>query len=120
MYLLPIILLLPISIKAQNDSEIDYSGEYEIYDYDTEEFEVRRFSSRRQCLTTNDSPSSNTPCSFPFKFKGKLRRGCITEDDPDGRFWCSTKTDDNFNHIGGNLNYIGIIFGTDCQILNFR
>ena len=102
MNLLPIILLLPILISAQDESLVDYSGEYEVYDdYEDEDFEIRRFSSRRQCLTTNDSPSSNVPCSFPFKFKGKLRRGCITVDDPDGRFWCSTKTDDNFNHIGG-------------------
>ena len=27
--------------------------------------------------------------------------GCITDADPDNRFWCSTKVDDNLEHIGG-------------------
>ena len=105
MFLLPLILILPVLLKAQNESEIDlnFTGEDLEFDNNEEDFEVRRFGSRRQCLTTNDSPNSNVPCSFPFKFKGKLRRGCITEDDPDDRFWCSTKTDDNFNHIGGTV-----------------
>ena len=55
----------------------------------------------QNCRTTSDSPSPNVPCSFPFKFQGKLRSGCITDTDPDDRFWCSTQTDDNFQHIPG-------------------
>ena len=57
----------------------------------------------QNCRTTSDSPSPsrNVPCSFPFRFKGKLRRACITEEDPDGRHWCSTKTEANFDHIPG-------------------
>ena len=57
----------------------------------------------QKCRTTSDSPSPsrNVPCSFPFRFKGRLRRACITEEDPDGRHWCSTKTEANFDHIPG-------------------
>ena len=58
-------------------------------------------SKAQSCRTTSDSPSPNAPCSFPFKFQGKLRTGCITDTDPDGRLWCSTQTDDNFQHIPG-------------------
>ena len=54
-----------------------------------------------QCLTTIDSPTKDTPCAIPFKFNGKLKNGCTTETDPDGRFWCSTKVDDNLDHVGG-------------------
>ena len=58
------------------------------------------------CLTTNkDSPTPNAPCVFPFKFDNKLRDGCITDKDPDGKYWCSTKVNDDFEHIGGGGNW---------------
>ena len=53
------------------------------------------------CLTTQDSPSKNQACTFPFRFQGKLRYGCIRDADPDGKLWCSTKTDENLDHIKG-------------------
>ena len=68
---------------------------------------------KRNCFTTNDSKSPNTPCSFPFRFQGKLRRGCITEADPDRRHWCSTKTDQNLNHIAGQ-GYWGYCRRRNC------
>ena len=30
-----------------------------------------------------------------------MRNGCTSIDDPDGRYWCSTKIDANGTHIGG-------------------
>ena len=58
------------------------------------------------CSTTVDSPvNKNAPCIIPFKYKGILRKGCITEDDPDGRHWCSTKVDENLLHVRGNWGY---------------
>jgi len=58
------------------------------------------------CLTTADSPADkSSPCAIPFKYKGDLKDGCITEDDPDGRQWCSTKVDDNLKHIAGQGNW---------------
>merc|ERR1719357_1824510 len=39
-------------------------------------------------------------CVFPFKFNKKTYNGC-TFDDSDGKYWCSTQTDSNGVHIGG-------------------
>ena len=57
----------------------------------------------QQCLTTNEGPTNGTnkPCDFPFEYQGQLRATCITDLDPDGRFWCSTKTDHDRKHIPG-------------------
>jgi hypothetical protein len=46
-------------------------------------------------LTKGDGKGGkqNTPCAFPFRFDGKLHNGtCTNKGDPDGLFWCSTKT----------------------------
>ncbi len=53
------------------------------------------------CFTTRSSPQPNARCRFPFKYKGITRYGCIDEQDPDGRFWCSTQVDSNGNHVTG-------------------
>ena len=58
-----------------------------------------------QCLTTDDSPSKNIPCVLPFKFQGKLRNECITETDPNDRYWCSTKVNENLEHADGIGNW---------------
>ena len=55
-----------------------------------------------QCFTTSDSPDKNAQCKFPWKFQGILRQQCITDSDPDDRHWCSTKVDENLEHIPGN------------------
>ena len=53
-------------------------------------------------MTTNDSPDKNVPCALPFKFNGELKNACITDTDPDGRYWCSTKVNPRTKeHIGG-------------------
>jgi len=58
------------------------------------------------CTTTKDSPRSNYECKIPWKFNNKVFNGCTDETDPDGRFWCSTKVDDNtLEHIGGQGNW---------------
>ena len=44
-------------------------------------------------------------CVFPWKYQGILRNGCITQDDPDGRFWCSTKLDSDLEHDAGVGNW---------------
>lgn len=58
-----------------------------------------------QCFTTNDSPSKNALCVFPFKFYGVLKNTCINDTDPVGKYWCSTKVDENLEHIGGQGNW---------------
>ena len=42
---------------------------------------------------------------LPFKFQGKLRNQCITETDPDDRYWCSTKVNENLEHAEGIGNW---------------
>ena len=32
-------------------------------------------------------------CVLPFSFRGKVRTGCINEEDPQGRYWCRLLTD---------------------------
>lgn len=54
-----------------------------------------------QCLTTPKSPSPNQPCAFPFVYNGKTNTNCITDNDPEGLFWCSTQVDSNRKHIAG-------------------
>ena len=58
----------------------------------------------QQCHTTRDSLAQGgkyAPCALPFKFNGELRHACITEEDPDGKYWCSTKVDENLEHVPG-------------------
>ena len=58
----------------------------------------------QQCHTTRDSVDQGgkyAPCALPFKFNGELRHACITEEDPDGKYWCSTKVDENLEHVPG-------------------
>ena len=30
----------------------------------------------------------NQACVLPFSYRGKVRTGCINEEDPQGRYWC--------------------------------
>ena len=76
-------------------------------------FLVSPIINAQNCRTTSDSPSPNTPCKFPFKYQGELRKGCIT--DRDGRTWCSTKVDRNLNHIKG---FWGFCPEDNCQTNN--
>ena len=58
------------------------------------------------CNVTNDEgPQKNTPCVFPFRIKGTIYKECTNEKDPDNKFWCSTKVDENGEHIGGQENF---------------
>ena len=36
---------------------------------------------------------SGQQCQFPFIFRGLTRTGCITDSDPAGLLWCSTRLD---------------------------
>ena len=65
-----------------------------------------------ECATLpGDTPGSDKPCVFPFIMKqgnvSVTHDGCTNYQDPDGKFWCSTKTDENHFHFGesGNWGY---------------
>ena len=61
--------------------------------------------SGQQCHTTRDSLAQGgeyAPCALPFKFNGELRDACITDLDPDGKYWCSTNVNPRTRqHVGG-------------------
>jgi len=59
----------------------------------------------QNCLTTNEGPKKSAECKIPWKFNGKIINGCTTETDPDGRWWCSTKIDQDLEHVGGGGNW---------------
>jgi len=71
------------------------------------------FREDKQLCTTIGGPSAGQPCVLPFKFMGKLRTGCTTENDPDGKYWCSTKVDKDGNHIPKQDNWAHC--GQGCQ-----
>ena len=58
-----------------------------------------------RCLTDSEGAAKNKPCAFPFVFKNKLFEKCTDFEDPDGKNWCSTKTDTNNNHVSGKGNW---------------
>ena len=60
-----------------------------------------------QCRTTEkgDGPKKNTQCKFPFKVSGVLYNTCTTAKDPNGKYWCSTKTDSKDKHMRGHWGY---------------
>merc|ERR1712165_379819 len=54
-----------------------------------------------QSCSTIGGPGQGKPCVFPFRFGGTLRSSCITDLDPEGKFWCSTRVDEGGNHVTG-------------------
>merc|ERR1712172_97426 len=58
------------------------------------------FSDQQSCSTIG-GPGQGKPCVFPFRFGGTLRSSCITDLDPEGKFWCSTRVDAGGNHVTG-------------------
>jgi len=48
-------------------------------------------------------------CQFPFIYEGKKYNRCTTDNDPDGKLWCSTKVDSSGNHVqnAGQWGYCG-------------
>ena len=46
------------------------------------------------------------PCSFPFVLNKNRFDNCTDYLDPDGKLWCSTKTDPNtMEHIGKDRSW---------------
>ena len=58
-----------------------------------------------QPCTTIGGPGAGQPCQFPFIYAEVTRGGCITEADPEGRAWCSTKVDTEGRHVAGGEHW---------------
>ena len=52
-----------------------------------------------------NGPQHNTPCIFPFNYKGKDYKACTNFGHT--QHWCSTKVDTNGNHIDGQWGDCG-------------
>jgi len=53
------------------------------------------------CLTTQDSKDPEKVCVLPFTHDDITHFGCPLDPDDKSKRWCSTKTDENGTHIGG-------------------
>merc|ERR1712130_980746 len=60
---------------------------------------VNGTGSGASCIT-NDGPAAGSACAFPFNYMGVLHTGC-TQIDGDPTPWCSTQTDEDFEHVSG-------------------
>ena len=67
------------------------------------EFLLSAQSEGKSCRTVvGEGPahSQGKFCQFPFTFSGVVRTGCISDTDPAGRLWCSTRVDGDGVHVG--------------------
>ena len=55
--------------------------------------------------TTVGGPGAGSQCQIPFVYKGISRDGCITEADPDGKAWCSTRLDSDGVHVANGKHW---------------
>ncbi|CAL4142151.1 unnamed protein product, partial [Meganyctiphanes norvegica] len=57
----------------------------------------------RTCNICASRRTSSKNCQFPFIYKEITYTACTKINDPEDKLWCSTKTDNQNNHIpGGN------------------
>jgi len=80
------------------------------YDGGDDIYLERKFSGTKKCITTPSRPSLNghpskgeAECVFPFIYKGVKYNSCIpgntTMSLPPHSLWCSTKVDEEGNHV---------------------
>ncbi len=60
-----------------------------------------------RCFVTEDKRNITRRCIFPFTFKGLEYHGCIADDEFAGKFWCSTKVDEEQEHVSGFRGHCG-------------
>jgi len=77
----------------------------------------------KPCTVIEEKSQSEKKCQFPFIFKGRLFSACttVTGTNDEGEYehgtpWCSTKTDDNNNHISGQGVYGDCVEDSACPI----
>ena len=68
--------------------------------------------------TTISGPSTNQRCVLPFKFNGVTHRKCPIDPDNSNLNWCSTKIDQNGQHISGIGAYGNC--GPNCPLVSGR
>ncbi len=75
-------------------------------------FRVFKQSFFDRCDKTNsEGPRKLQNCVFPFTLRNKTFDACTIETDPEGKYWCSTKLDEDGNHQRGEWGYCDL----DCR-----
>ena len=67
--------------------------------------------------STISGKTPNLPCVFPFEFEGTTYHSCSWED---GTRWCSTKVDENGQHLKGNWGNCESNCPMGCHVLEQR
>ena len=75
-----------------------------------------------ECVTLpGDTVGNGKPCVFPFIHKNVTYDGCVsshtTKDDDEGKYWCSTQTNNTAHHVGGGKGNWGHC-PDDCRKAN--
>ena len=65
---------------------------------------ILHFFTESTCIT-NGGPNAGKPCIFPFIWKSVTYNGCPPDPEVNSETWCSTKVDENGNHIIGQSEY---------------
>ena len=60
------------------------------------------------CKTDSSRDGKVYPCVFPFIHQGQTFNSCTNVTDDKGKFWCSTKVDDEGKHTRNNWGYCDI------------
>jgi len=65
------------------------------------------------CSVIEKKSKDFKPCIFPFNYLGVSYNNCTIVNDPDDNPWCSTKVDEEGNHVkaGGYWGHCG----QDCE-----
>ena len=61
----------------------------------------------RVCNVTEQKTQTELPCTFPFSLNGQIFNECTNTFDPEGKYWCSTRTTPDGAHVasGGYWGY---------------
>jgi hypothetical protein len=62
---------------------------------------------KESCYVTEVKRNITKKCIFPFQFNGLEYHGCIADDDFAGKFWCSTKVDEEGEDVSGLWGHCG-------------
>ena len=68
-----------------------------------------------QCSVTDQISKEVKQCAFPFVLDSNIyfdNIECTNQDDPDGKYWCSTKVDECGIHQG-----VEHVIPTGCRML---
>ena len=60
-------------------------------------------SKSEECVVKDQKTNSEKPCAFPFILNDKIYYGCTTDFVETKNLACSTKTNADNEHIGGEL-----------------